>query len=88
MLDDTEGGDRRAKMKETSHQMHEPGDYNCRYNLERKEKGRSMAPTDRPYGGRGVEGEDGPYNTFPSQGDPPTPVRPSLAAKKIQLSIP
>ena len=39
MLDDTEGGDRRAKMKETSHQMHEPGDYNCRYNLERKEEG-------------------------------------------------
>ena len=38
MLDDTEGGDRRAKMKETSQQMHEPGDYNCRYNLERKEE--------------------------------------------------
>ena len=32
-------GDRRAKMKETSHQMHEPGDYNCRYNWESKEEG-------------------------------------------------
>ena len=43
MLDDTEGGDRRAKMKEKiiKHhiKMHEPGDYNCRYNLERKEEG-------------------------------------------------
>ena len=45
MLDDTEGGDRRAKMKENliKHlihiKMHEPDNYNCRYNLERKEEG-------------------------------------------------